>query len=84
MHEQEETKGDPTTMLFATAIVMVILLGSLLFFTVQRLWTLGDNPDDYEIICLGSHQYWRANFMNKGLLAIKLDDSGKPVFCEEK
>lgn len=80
----EEDDGPPTTMLFITAIFMIVLISSILFFAVQRLWTLGDNPEDYDIICLGNHEYWRANFMNKGLLAIALDDSGKPILCEGK
>lgn len=62
--------------------ILIILGGSL--YLVQRAWSLGEKPEDYKIICLGGHQYWRANFMNKGLLGINLNDSGKPILCEIK
>jgi hypothetical protein len=49
---------------------------------VYKLWTLGSNEDDYEIICLGGHEYWRANFAAKGFLAVKLLDNGQPSKCK--
>ena len=65
-------------LLIAIPVVAVICLGSL----VYHMWTLGDDESDYSIVCLGDHQYWRANFANKALLGIKLDDAGNPVICK--
>lgn len=64
-------------LLIAIPIAVVIGLGSLGYHT----WTLGDEESDYGIVCLGGHQYWRANFAAKGFLGIKLDSAGKPVVC---
>jgi hypothetical protein len=61
------------------AIVVAVLIG--LGSVVYQVWTLGDEESDYDIVCLGGHQYWRANFAAKGFLGIKLDDAGKPVAC---
>ena len=44
-------------------------------------WTTGGEESDYEVICLGGHQYYRANWANKALLGIKLTTEGKPVKC---
>ncbi len=49
-----------------------------------RTWTLGNSSDDYEIVCISGHEYWRANFSNKGFLGINLTDDGKPVKCTVK
>jgi len=44
---------------------------------------IGSKQSDYEIVCIYGHQYYRANFFSKGLLAIRLNDRGEPVRCEE-
>jgi hypothetical protein len=67
-------------LLIAISVAAVIGLGSL----VYHIWTFGDDESDYSIVCLGGHQYWRANFAAKGFLGIKLDDAGKPVMCKYK
>lgn len=46
-----------------------------------KSWTTGGSESDYETICLGGHQYYRANWANKALLGIVLTDEGKPVNC---
>lgn len=61
------------------AVVGLCLVGLLTMS--YHVWTLGDNEADYGIVCLGGHQYWRANFAAKGFLGIKLDAQGKPVGC---
>jgi hypothetical protein len=62
------------------AIIVAVLIG--LGSVVYHVWTLGDEESDYDIVCLGGHQYYRANFAAKGFLAIKLGDTGKPVACD--
>lgn len=59
--------------------VLAVIFAGWMGYTV---WTLGDADDDYDIVCLGGHEYYRANFAAKGLLGIKLDDNGKPWKCE--
>jgi len=56
-------------------------LFSFLGWMVYYTWTLGSDEDDYNIVCISGHEYWRANFSYKGFLGIKLDDDGKPVSC---
>ena len=60
------------------AMMILILIG----WVTYTLWTLGDDEKDYGIVCLGGHEYYRANFANKGFLGIKLDDNGKPCKCD--
>jgi len=62
--------------------VIIILLFSFAGIAGYKTYTLGSDQNDYEILCLDDHQYWRANFMAKGFLAIKLNDEGKPVKCQ--
>ena len=58
-------------------IMFVIFAG----WMATKTWTLGNTEDDYEIVCLGGHEYYRANFAAKGFLGIKLDSNGKPLNC---
>jgi hypothetical protein len=60
------------------AVIVLIFAG----WMIHKTWTLGDAENDYEIVCLGGHEYYRANFAAKGFLGIKLDDNGKPCKCE--
>lgn len=62
------------------AAMIIVIAGSV--FLAYRTWALGGIEKDYNIVCLGGHEYWRANFMAKGFLGIKLDDNGKPISCE--
>ncbi len=65
-------------------IIPVLILISVIIFAgwmVHRVWTLGSNAKDYQIICLTDHQYWQTNFAAKSTLAIRLDDEGKPIPC---
>jgi hypothetical protein len=64
------------------AATLAIVIGFGFGTMLHHIWTLGDNESDYSIVCLGGHQYWRANFATKGFLGIRLDDTGKPVACE--
>lgn len=45
-------------------------------------FTLGSDESDYEIVCVYGHEYYRANFMTKIALGIKLDVNGKPIKCK--
>lgn len=40
------------------------------------------DPEIYQTICLGGHEYWRANLDFGQVLAPKLTDGGKPVKCD--
>ena len=62
-------------------IVIVPLLIALSWFMIYKVWTLGDDVEDYDTICLGGYQYWYANWLVKGFLAVKLNPEGKPVPC---
>ena len=57
------------------AVVGVMSIG-------YRTWTLGSDKNDYDIICLEGHEYYKASFSGKGFLGIKLDVNGKPCRCE--
>ena len=61
-------------------IGIIFLFGSIIF--AYKTFTLGGDEKDYNIICLGGHEYWRANFMAKGFLGIKLSYEGKPISCK--
>lgn len=64
------------------AVFMAVCLVIFLGFMANKVWTLGANEDDYKVICLGGHQYWRANFAAKGFLAVKLNGDGTPAKCK--
>jgi len=66
---------------FMVIFCVLFLIGALAM--TYHLWTLGDAEEDYSIVCLGGHEYWRANFATKGFLGIKLDRDGKSVECRE-
>ena len=61
-------------LIMAALIVTAIYMG-------YRTWTLGESEEDYSMVCIGGHEYWRANFSNKGFLGIKLTSEGKPILC---
>jgi len=61
-------------------IILVVLL-AVAGAMGYRTWTLGDSSEDYDIVCISGHEYWRANFSNKGFLGINLTDDGKPINC---
>ena len=44
----------------------------------------GNKPEDYKIICIEGHEYYKANFMAKIALSIKLDPDGKPIACKDE
>lgn len=58
-----------------------VAIVSFVVFGVVKSWTTGGSESDYETICIGGHQYYRANWANKALLGIKLTDEGKSVNC---
>ncbi len=64
--------------LIAGVLIILGIAGSITYHT----YTLGSNQDDYEIVCIYGHEYYRANFMTKIALSIKLNDYGKPFKCE--
>lgn len=63
------------------SIILVILVLLFAFFTIWYQQTLGNKSSDYHTICIEKHEYYRASFLTKGFLGIKLDDNGKPVSC---
>ena len=66
------------------ALSTVVLLLSFAGWMAYKGWTTGGTEDDYDVICLGGHQYYRANFAQKALLGIRLTDDGKPVKCDRE
>lgn len=63
-------------------VVMVISLIVFIASFALRTWTSGSVEDDYRIICIGGHEYYRINFFYKTTLAIRMDDNGKPIQCK--
>lgn len=66
-------------------ILRVVMLISLIVFVVSsasRMWVSGSSEDDYRIVCIGGHEYYRTNFFYKTTLAIRMDDNGKPIQCK--
>ncbi len=74
---KESTKG-------MISLVAVVLVLSFAGWMAYKNWTTGGDESDYEIICLGGHQYYRANWVQKALLGIRLTDDGKPVNCDRE
>ena len=65
--------------IYGTVMVAILAVAaSIAYYT----WTLGSDEDDYHIVCIGGHEYYRANFAYKGFLGIKLNDDGKPIKCK--
>lgn len=62
-------------------LVAIALFAALVGFIPYYVYTFGNDEDDYEIICLGGHEYWKMNFLTKTSLAVKLNSDGKPVSC---
>jgi len=65
--------------MYKLSLSVIFIIGVIVLS--YKNWTLGDDETDYEIVCVGGHQYYRANWANKALLGIKLTDEGKPVKC---
>jgi len=68
-----------TANILYVALVALFIMG--LGTIIYRTFTLGSSADDYDIVCLDGHEYYRANFMAKGFLSIRLNDNGTPVNC---
>ena len=65
--------------LYGTAVAVVFaVIAGIAYYT----WTLGSDEDDYHIVCISGHEYYRANFAYKMAVSIKLNDDGKPVKCK--
>ncbi len=60
-------------------VVMALCLLVLTAGALYKAVTLGGDEADYEVICLGGHEYWRASFT---VLAVKLNNDGTPATCE--
>lgn len=66
-------------------VVMIITLMSLIVLVVSstlQMLTSGSSEDVYGVVCIGGHEYYRTNFLYKTTLAIRMDDSGKPIKCK--
>ncbi len=62
-------------------ILTAIAIAVIISITVYNQ-LLGNNENDYSIVCVYGHEYYRASFVAKGFLGIKLDDNGKPITCK--
>jgi hypothetical protein len=62
-------------------VLVIVFIFTILCGVFLKLWTHGKNEEHYVTICIGGHEYWRADFAAKGFLAVKLDDDGKPIRC---
>ena len=51
--------------IYGTALVVVLTIAGVMGY---KSWTLGESEEDYSIVCIGGHEYYRANFSNKGFL----------------
>ncbi len=63
-------------------IMVILLMLSFILFSAFKSATLGSSSSDYKAVCIDGHQYWRASYIGKGFLAIRLTESGTPVICE--
>jgi len=77
-----ERKKDKKIISWIMIIVAICIFGGVVFLSV-KMWFLGDDESDYDIICLGGHEYYRANFLQKGFMAIRMTGEGKPVQCQK-
>jgi len=59
-------------------IIFIILAGVSI-----RGCKMGTDPTDYESICIEGHVYHTVNFGQKMAVAIKLDDDGRPIKCQQ-
>ena len=73
-------KGKTKATIYYVIVGLIVFL--VFFFVAPKLWFLGGAEKDYKIIYLGGHEYYRANFLAKGLLGIRLDEKGKPIKCK--
>ena len=65
---------------YVLLILTIIIIG---IYSTYYTITLGSKSSDYDIICINSQQFYRANFWAKGFLANRLDNDGKPINCKE-
>ena len=68
---------------FGIGVIIFVVLLALGGVVTYKTWTLGNDGSDYETVCIGGHEYYRANFANKGFLSIRMTDDGKPVRCDQ-
>lgn len=61
---------------------IIIFLLTISIYSIYHTYKLGSSEEDYSIMCIGGHEYYRTSFFNKGFLAIKLNDNGLPVNCK--
>jgi hypothetical protein len=59
------------------ALLILLSIGVSIYYQS----TLGDSENDYKIVCIYGHKYYKSSFFSKGFLAIKLDDEGRPADC---
>jgi hypothetical protein len=65
-------------------MIIVAIIGILAAIFVPMLI---DDTDDivrqetYQTICLGGHEYYQAHFAGAAVLALKVDNKGKPIWC---
>lgn len=63
-------------------IFLVITFFLLTGYTLYELFTIGSDEEDYDIVCIHGHEYYRANLLSKGFIVIHLTDEGKPIKCQ--
>ena len=71
-------KQNTITVLYA---VLLFAVFSISIYSVYRYTTLGNKNSDFKKICIEEHIYYKASFVSKGFMAIKLDTDGKPIKC---
>ena len=64
---------------YGIVIVILVVIVGVTWFKTSRL---GSKSSHYKEVCIQGHTYYRANYMGKMGLTIKLDDNGRPVKCQ--
>lgn len=73
-------KADKIDIYYWLVIFCIFLF---LFLAGVRSCKMGTDSLDYEYICIEGHIYHTVNFGQKMAIAIKLDDEGRPIKCQQ-
>ena len=66
-------------------IISCLLIISLMYNLSSNVsdQTDKDSSNKFDLICIKNHQYYIRSAYQVGYLAIRLDDNGNPIKCEE-
>ena len=67
--------------LFFRLLFMLVLVAMCNSCTMGKDRTNKDSSKYFDIICIGGHQYYQRWAGDRGYLAIRLTDNGKPIRC---